>query len=86
MLSAYIDDSNMNSLPVSVLGGWIGSAKDWAALDEWQEAQWMRPHLRSCKLSAAQSLHGEFGGWSEESRDERIRLRSRSSNDTGSSA
>jgi hypothetical protein len=75
MLSEYIDDSTMNSMPVSVLGGWIGSAKDWAAFsDEWQEALWMKPRLRYFKLSEAQNLRGEFSGWSEESRYERIRL------------
>jgi hypothetical protein len=75
MFAAYIDDSSMNTPPVSVLGGWVGRAKDWAAFsDSWAEALWMKPRLRYFKLSEAQNLKGEFGGWSEESRDERIRL------------
>jgi hypothetical protein len=75
MFAAYFDDSNMNAPPVSVLGGWVGRAKDWDAFtDSWAEALWMKPRLRYFKLAEAQNLKGEFGGWSEESRDERIRL------------
>jgi hypothetical protein len=75
MLNAYIDDSNMNSPPVSMLGGWIGTAKDWATFSDcWAEALWMKPRLGYFKLVEAQNLKGEFSGWSEESRDERLRL------------
>jgi hypothetical protein len=75
MLKAYIDDSNMNTPPVSVLGGWVGPAKDWAHFSDcWAEALWMKPRLSYFKLSEAQGLKGEFHGWSEESRDERLRL------------
>jgi hypothetical protein len=43
-LKAYIDDSNMNLPPVSVLGGWMGPAKDWAHFSDcWAEALWMKP-------------------------------------------
>jgi len=36
MLNAYIDDSNMNMPPVCVLGGWIGTVKEWASFsDSW---------------------------------------------------
>jgi len=74
MFAAYIDDSNMNTPPVSVLGGWVGRAKDWAVFtDSWAEALWMKPRLHYFKLTEAQNLKGEFGGWCEESRDERIR-------------
>jgi hypothetical protein len=74
-LKAYVDDSNMNQPPVSVLGGWIGPAKDWAHFsDSWAEALWMKPRLSYFKLNEAQNLKGEFHGWSEQSRDERIRL------------
>jgi Protein of unknown function (DUF3800) len=74
-LEAYIDDSNMNTPPVSILGGWIGSAKDWAHFSDcWAEALWMKPRLNYFKLSEAQSFKGEFHGWSKQSRDERIQL------------
>lgn len=46
MLRAYIDDSNMNMPPVSVLGGWIGPAKDWAHFSDcWADALWMKPRV-----------------------------------------
>jgi hypothetical protein len=75
MLSAFIDDSNMDTPPMAMLGGWVGPAKDWAAFSDcWAEALWMKPRLRYFKLSEAQNFNGEFHGWSEESRDERLRL------------
>jgi hypothetical protein len=75
MLKAYIDDSNMNMPPVSVLGGWVGPAKDWAHFSDcWAEALWMKPRLNYFKLVEAQNLRGEFNGWSEQSRNERVRL------------
>lgn len=75
MLNAYIDDSNMNIPPVSVLGGWIGPAKDWAAFSDcWAKALWMKPRAAYFKLSEAQNFTGEFSGWSVEARDERLRL------------
>ena len=75
MFKAFIDDSNMNAPPVCVLGGWVGPAKEWAKFSDcWEEALWMKPRLRYFKLAEAQNLTGEFGGWSEQSRDERLRL------------
>jgi len=75
MLSAYIDDSNMNMPPVCVLGGWIGPAKEWKGFsDDWAEALWMKPRLEYFKLSEAQNLTGQFNGWSDQSRDERLSL------------
>jgi hypothetical protein len=75
MLNAYIDDSNMNMPPVCVLGGWIGTVKEWASFsDSWVEALWMKPRLDYFKLTEAQNFTGQFNGWSEQSRDERLRL------------
>jgi len=75
MLNAYIDDSNMNMPPVCVLGGWIGTVKEWASFsDSWAEALWMKPRLDYFKLTEAQNFTGQFIGWSEQSRDERLRL------------
>jgi hypothetical protein len=54
MLKAYIDDSNMNSPPVSVLGGWVGPAKEWAAFSDcWAEALWMKPRLGYFKFQVS---------------------------------
>jgi hypothetical protein len=75
MLKAYVDDSFMNRAPVSVLAGWVAPVATWAAFsDEWQQALEMKPRLRYFKMSEATSFSGEFGGWSEESRNERMRL------------
>jgi len=75
MMKAYVDDSFMGHAPVSVLAGWIASASTWARFsDEWQEALAMKPRLDYFKMSEATSLSGQFAGWSEQSRNERMRL------------
>jgi hypothetical protein len=75
MLKAYLDDSQMGQPPVSVLGGWLHDAKQWALFsDEWKQALDMRPRLDYFKYSEARTLTGQFGGWSEQSRNERVRL------------
>jgi hypothetical protein len=75
MLQAYIDDSCLGVPPVSILAGWVESAANWARFsDDWQQALSLSPRLRYFKLSEANSLTGEFSGWSERSRDERLTL------------
>jgi hypothetical protein len=75
MLQAYIDDSCLGVAPVSLLAGWVESAARWAKFsDDWQQALSMSPRLRYFKLSEANSFTGEFYGWSERSRDERLIL------------
>jgi hypothetical protein len=75
MFTAYIDDSNMTAKPIAMLGGWVGKAQDWISLtDSWADALWMKPRLRYFKLMEAQNQTGEFGGWTEASRNERMRL------------
>lgn len=74
ILRAYIDDSDLNQAPVSVLAGWIGPAATWAAFaDAWKEALEMKPFLQYFKMNEAMSLSGQFFGWTEESRDFRLR-------------
>ncbi|WP_316173835.1 MULTISPECIES: hypothetical protein [unclassified Bradyrhizobium] len=71
----YIDDSQMGQSPVSVLGGWLHDERQWALFsDEWKQALDMSPRLAYFKYSEARTLSGEFAGWSERSRDERVRL------------
>jgi hypothetical protein len=75
MLKAYIDDSCIGHTPVSVLAGWVAAAATWDAFsDEWKEALEMKPRLNYFKMSEANSFTGEFSGWSEQSRNERMRL------------
>jgi Protein of unknown function (DUF3800) len=73
-LRAYIDDSGLNQAPVSVLAGWIAPTWRWADFaDEWKAALEMKPFLQYFKMSEAMSLSGQFSGWSEASRNFRIR-------------
>ena len=75
MLEAYIDDSNLGSGPTAVLGGWVAPAPVWAALsDEWKAVMAMRPSIQYFKYSEAYSFQGEFTGFSEESRDEKVKF------------
>jgi hypothetical protein len=74
ILRAYIDDSDINREPVSILAGWIAPAGSWAAFaDEWQRGLDMKPRLKYFKMSECMGFGGEFAGWSKESRDHRLR-------------
>jgi hypothetical protein len=74
MLVAYLDDSDMGQAPVSVLAGWLHDSASWATFsDEWNEALGMRPKLDYFKYSEARSLSGQFSGWHEDTRNERVR-------------
>jgi hypothetical protein len=75
MLQAYVDDSNMGQGTVSVLGGWVARAEQWAKFsDDWQSILDMKPAVPYFKWSHARGLGGEFKGISEPMRDEKIRL------------
>jgi hypothetical protein len=74
-LKAYIDDSGLSDPPVGVLAGWVASAEKWGKFsDDWQQALEMKPSLAYFKMSEARSFGGQFLGWSQQSRDERLRL------------
>jgi hypothetical protein len=74
-MKMYVDDSFMGKAPVSVLAGWIAPSSTWDRFSgEWQEALEMRPRLAYFKFSEAMSFSGEFAGWSEQSRNERLSL------------
>jgi hypothetical protein len=74
MLQAFIDDSGTGGQPpVFVLAGFVATADEWAAFsDEWQESLEMRPALNYFKMSEAMNFQGEFSGWSEQSRNDRV--------------
>jgi hypothetical protein len=75
MLKAYIDDSRMGQPPIYVLGGWIADAKVWAPFsDGWKDILRMKPSIEYFKFSDAMTLNGPFSGFSEGSRDEKLRL------------
>jgi hypothetical protein len=75
MLQVYIDDSSLGEGQIGLLAGWMASAADWAKFsDDWAQALTMSPRLQYFKFSEATSFSGEFSGWSEQSRNERLRL------------
>ncbi len=75
MLKAYIDDSHMRQPPFYVLGGWVASAKTWAAFsDAWRDVLRMSPRIEYFKYDEAMRFSGEFLGISEAARDEKLRL------------
>jgi hypothetical protein len=75
MLQAYIDDSRSDDPPAFALGGFIAPAEKWARFsDEWQQFLDMRPAIKYFKMNEAMSFSGEFSHWSDERRNERLRL------------
>jgi hypothetical protein len=66
ILRAYIDDSDINQEPVSVLAGLIGPAERWARFsDDWKAAlDWRK--LRRFKMKEFLGQSGEFLGWPDE--------------------
>jgi Protein of unknown function (DUF3800) len=75
MLQAYIDDSRSDDPPAFALGGFFATAEKWARFsDEWQQFLDMPPAIKYFKMSEAMSFGGEFLDWSEERRNERLRL------------
>jgi hypothetical protein len=74
ILKAYLDDSEIDQEPVSVLAGWLAPAGSWAPFaDEWQRGLEMKPKLKYFKMSECMGFGGEFSGWSRESRNQRLR-------------
>jgi Protein of unknown function (DUF3800) len=60
---AYVDDSRQTDPPIYVLGGYLSTAKDWAAFsNEWAEALAEIPALEYFKMSEANARLGEFAG------------------------
>jgi hypothetical protein len=75
MLKVYIDDSNMRQPPFYVLGGWFAPVEVWIKFsDAWREILWMKPRIECFKFSEAMNFGGQFLGFSEESRNEKLRL------------
>lgn len=72
---AFIDDSDMNQPPVSILAGWVAKADVWASFsDYWEKVLHMSPRIEYFKYVEAMSFRGEFEGISRESRDEKLVL------------
>lgn len=75
MLQAYIDESFSNESSIYAMAGFIASAEKWAAFsDEWSQFLDMGPSIEHFKMNDAMKLVGEFRGWREGSRDEKLKL------------
>lgn len=75
MLRAFIDDSNMGQPPAYVLAGWIASAELWAKFSEdWAAICAMRPRIDYFKFNEAIGRAGQFAGFSEAARNEKVAL------------
>lgn len=76
ILRGYIDDSgHRGHSPVMVLGGWIAPVVKWLDfVPEWQAMLDMKPGIDYFKMNEAEKLCGQFKGWSEQRRDERVAL------------
>ena len=74
MLKAFIDDSGTGGdSEWVVLAGYIATVEDWLAFDdEWQEVLDQEPALKYFKSTEAESLKGQFSGFSKDQRNERI--------------
>ena len=78
-IQAYLDDSGSDGQsPHYVLSGFMGCVPDWERFSTaWTAALNQDPKLEYFKAREAQSLKGQFDrskGWTEELRDERIRI------------
>ena len=75
MLQAYIDDSISDQPPIFVQAGYIAPAEKWAAFsNKWQAVLDIEPRLEYFKMKEAWALRGQFDGWSEERRNERLEM------------
>lgn len=76
MLFAYIDDSGTDGQgPAVTLAGWAASEEQWRAFSAaWQSVLDMDTpsRLTYFKMVEANSLRGEFQGWTESQRNERV--------------
>jgi hypothetical protein len=74
VLQAYSDDSGNNAdSPVFVLAGFIARAEKWIEFEKrWAEALSGPPSIAYFKMKECAALRGQFGGWGNAARDERL--------------
>lgn len=74
VLQAYVDDSGDSGKPPAyVLAGFIGHLEQWAEFSvRWDALLNVSPKLDYVKMSEAAALSGQFRGWTESERDERL--------------
>jgi hypothetical protein len=74
-LQVYVDESGgINTSRTFVMSGLMASVETWDAFGrEWDQVLAQSPRLEYFKMSEAVTLGGQFRGWSESTRDERLR-------------
>ncbi|MGB6306440.1 MAG: DUF3800 domain-containing protein [Steroidobacteraceae bacterium] len=73
MLRAFFDDSGRGQEPIYVLAGFVARAEAWARFsDKWAEALHQAPRIEYFKMNEANTLTGQFKGWTEDTRDKKM--------------
>lgn len=74
MLASYFDDSGSEGLgPVFILGGYVAPVEKWKQFSrEWSAALSEEPAIAYLKMRHANSLRGEFWGWSVQARNTKL--------------
>lgn len=71
---AYIDDSaSAEDDRILLLAGYAHIAPVWASFsDDWDRVMKQKPRIAYCHMSEAESLKGQFLGWSKPERDRKL--------------
>jgi hypothetical protein len=74
-LRAFTDDSGSEARDRRLfMAGYVNRADQWALFsDAWHEECRTAPSIEYLKMSEAQNLGGQFRGWSQKDRDEKLR-------------
>ncbi|MGF1631284.1 MAG: DUF3800 domain-containing protein [Kiloniellaceae bacterium] len=74
-LQAFIDDSaSETGNHRLVMAGYLNTTSKWALFaDAWDEELRAAPAVEYLKMSEANSLRGQFRGWNDDTRDEKLR-------------
>jgi|SRR5579862_3423330 len=71
MLRAYFDEGN--DAKVFLMGGWLSDVAEWERFSkEWATELEAAPSIEYFKNNEAMGLKGQFAGWTEECRDEKL--------------
>jgi len=78
-IQAFIDESGgKGQSKVFAMAGWFGRREEWGLFStEWQQCLKSTPQIAYFKMREAAALGGQFRGFSEDSRDEKLRALAR---------
>jgi hypothetical protein len=73
VIQIWLDDSGKGQPPVFVLAAYAGGVEEWNSFAvEWQRILNQSPRLEYVKAYEAFGLRGQFKGWTENDRDDRL--------------